>query len=255
MLDELFINPIMKQNLQENYQNLKKIYAIAKKHDIKKLEEARSLEAPALIKARKIINDLKLDMKLSDVEYQGDKLKAYFYYIADERVDFRKLIKVLAEEFKIQIVMKQIGARQESSYVGGLGVCGRQFCCSSWLCKLDSVPTDNVRNQGLSLNSQRLIGQCGKLKCCLNYELKTYIDAKKKFPSNKSSIITEQGKAIFQKSDILKGIMWYSYEDNLQKQIPLKIKQVINLIQLNKKGVKVKSLPSNDHEEIMLEKK
>lgn len=162
---------------------LKKVYRKARPVDLQKWEEAKSLEVSTMLRSRKIAENLGLDMKIGDVEYQGDKTKAIFYYLADERVDFRQLIKVLAEEFHIRIEMRQIGARQEAGRIGGIGTCGRELCCSTYVTNFISVTTSHARYQDLSLNPQKLAGQCGKLKCCLNYELDCYIDAQKEFPS------------------------------------------------------------------------
>lgn len=217
----------------------KKIYRKAKPADIEKWLEAISLEQHTMIRTRQIVTELELNMKIGDVEYQGDRTKAVFYYIADERVDFRELIKILAEEFQIRVEMRQIGARQEAGRIGGIGSCGRELCCSSWINNFVSVTTNSARVQEISLNPQKLAGQCGKLKCCLNYELDTYIDARKDFP--KTTIALETKDAIFyhQKTDIFKRIMWYSSEPNSAINLsPVSIDRVKELIELNKKAIK-----------------
>jgi len=172
---------------------LRKIYRLAKPVDLQKWEEAINIEHATMLKARKIAEDLKLNMKIGDVEFQGDKTKAIFYYIADERVDFRQLIKLYADTFRIRIEMRQIGARQEAARIGGIGPCGRELCCSSWISNFVSVTTNAARYQEISLNPQKLAGQCGKLKCCLNYELDCYMDAQKNFPPTNIQIETEKG--------------------------------------------------------------
>ena len=179
-------------------------------------------------------------MKIGDVEYQGDKTKAIFYYIADERVDFRELIKVLAEKFKIRIEMRQIGARQEAGRIGGIGSCGRELCCSTWITNFVSVTTNAARYQEISLNPQKLAGQCGKLKCCLNYELDCYIDAQKDFPSKDIVLETKTGQAHHTKTDIFRGIMWYTFDPvNMVNFTPVPVERVKEIIALNKKGKKV----------------
>jgi cell fate regulator YaaT (PSP1 superfamily) len=196
-----------------------------------------------MIKARKLARELNLDMKIGDVEYQGDKTKAIFYYIAEERVDFRELIKVLAEEFKIRIEMRQIGTRQESGRIGGIGSCGRELCCSMWICNFVSVTTNSARHQELSLNPQKLAGQCGKLKCCLNFELDCYLDAKKEFPDTSEELHTKQGTAYHQKTDIFRKILWYSFNKECSENlIPVTVDRVKEIIEINRKGESVESL-------------
>ena len=175
-------------------------------------------------------------MKISDIEYQGDGSKATFYYTADGRVDFRELIKLYAREFKIRIEMKQVGLRQEASRLGGIGSCGRELCCSTWLTDLRSVSTSAARYQQLSINPIKLAGQCGKLKCCLNYELDSYLEALKEFPKTNIKLKTEKGLAIFQKVDIFKGVMWYAYDGEWAQWHELKKEQVNRIIELNKNG-------------------
>ena len=191
---------------------LPRIYRIANESDLESLKFARSREQDTLVRSRVIINDLKLDMKLSEVEFQGDGTKAIFYYIADHRVDFRELIKVLAREFRIRVEMKQIGLRHEAGLVGGIGACGRELCCSTWLTEFKTVSTSAARYQNLSLNPMKISGLCGRLKCCLNYELDAYLDALRHIPKC-DKIKTEKGVAFLQKTDIFKGKMWFSYPD------------------------------------------
>ncbi len=218
----------------------KAIYRKVKPNDVEKWKEAIDLETNTMIESRKIASDLKLDMKIGDVEYQGDKTKAIFYYIADDRVDFRQLIKVLAEKFHIRVEMRQIGARQEAGRIGGIGSCGRELCCSTWVSNFVSVTTNAARYQELSLNPQKLAGQCSKLKCCLNYELDSYMDERKDFPPTEMPIITEQGRAFHQKTDVFRRIMWYTVDaENSIDLIPIPVERVKEYQDLNKKGIKV----------------
>jgi len=189
-----------------------------------------------MYRTRKIANELGLKMKVNDVEYQGDNTKANFYYTAEERVDFRELIKVLADEFKVRIEMRQIGVRQESGRLGGIGSCGRELCCATWLTNFKSVTTNTARVQQLSLNPQKLAGQCGKLKCCLNFENETYKDALKQFPNSEIILKTRKGEALHQKTDIFRKLMWYSYVDDQSNQMALPVDKVIEIINKNKKG-------------------
>jgi cell fate regulator YaaT (PSP1 superfamily) len=200
-----------------------------------------------MIKSRKIASGLKLNMKIGDVEYQGDRTKAIFYYIADERVDFRNLIKVLADTFSIRIEMKQIGARQEAGRIGGIGPCGRELCCSTWISSFISVTTNAARYQEISLNPQKLAGQCGKLKCCLNFEVDSYIDAQKDFPPTNIPLRTEIGDYQFFKADIFKGIYWYTVRnENSTGQVALPVEAVKKIQKLNKAGKKPEKLISAD---------
>lgn len=225
---------------------LRKVYRVAKPVDIEKWEEAMSLEHETMLKARKIAEELKLNMKIGDVEFQGDKTKAIFYYIADERVDFRQLIKVYAETFRIRIEMKQIGARQEAGRIGGIGPCGRELCCSSWMTNFVSVTTNAARYQEISLNPQKLAGQCGKLKCCLNYELDCYMDAQKDFPSTQIPLHTRKGKYTFQKADIFNRVLWYALEGNgPNKIIALTVEKVKEVIKKNRNHETVDELTSD----------
>jgi len=227
--------------------NLKKIYRKAKPNDIEKWFQAIEKEPETIRLARQIATNLELDMKISDVEFQGDKTKATFYYISDERVDFRQLIKEYADCFKIRIEMKQIGARQEAGKVGGIGTCGRELCCASWVSTFASVSTSAARYQEMSLNPQKLAGQCGKLKCCLNYELKCYIDAQADFPDTSIPLETEQGKAYHCKTDVYRRIMWYSFEKDNENAafIPLDVDVIKEIIRLNRQGKIVKDLATN----------
>jgi cell fate regulator YaaT (PSP1 superfamily) len=230
---------LKKVGIDPDKTEFKKIYRKAKPADIEKWLEAISLENNTMIRTRQIVTDLNLNMKIGDVEYQGDRTKAVFYYIADERVDFRELIKILAEEFQIRIEMRQIGARQEAGRIGGIGSCGRELCCSSWINNFVSVTTNSARVQEISLNPQKLAGQCGKLKCCLNYELDTYIDARKDFPKVTTALETKDATYFHQKTDIFKRIMWYSSEPNSAVNLsPVPIDRVKEVIALNIKGVK-----------------
>lgn len=253
---ELVFHQMKKSNTSAEPDDFKKIYRKAKPADIEKWEEATNLEDSTMLKARRIAENLKLDMKIGDVEYQGDNTKAIFYYIADERVDFRELIKVLADQFKIRIEMRQIGARQEAGRIGGIGSCGRELCCASWITNFVSVTTSSARYQELSLNPQKLAGQCGKLKCCLNYELDCYVDAQKDFPDRSIPLETEQGSAYHQKTDIFRRLMWYSYEkDSSVNLIPVAVERVMQIHQLNRNGEKVSSLIVREdvHEEKILD--
>ncbi len=221
----------------------KKIYRKAKTVDIDKWKEASDLEHTTMIKARELAENLKLNMKIGDVEYQGDKTKAIFYYIADERVDFRELIKLLAESFKIRIEMRQIGARQEAGRIGGIGSCGRELCCTTWITNFVSVTTNSARSQEISLNPQKLAGQCSKLKCCLNYELDSYIDAQKSFPSTTVPLEIMDGTAYHMKTDIFRGIMWYSFDQYSAVNVtPVPYERVKEIIALNKDGKKIDKL-------------
>lgn len=217
----------------------KRILRIAEQEDIDRWIKARSLEKEAIHKARTLALNLKLEMKISDVEYQGDLTKAVFYYTADGRVDFRQLIKDMAEVFKVRIEMRQIGARQEAARLGGIGSCGRELCCSTWLTDFRSVSTSAARYQQLSLNPQKLAGQCGKLKCCLNYELDMYLDAIKAFPKGDVKLRTEKGTAIHIKTDVFKQQMWYAYEGEFGGGlIPLHPDRVREILRMNREGKK-----------------
>jgi cell fate regulator YaaT (PSP1 superfamily) len=189
-----------------------------------------------MFQSRIIADSLGLDMKISDVEYQGDGAKATFYYTANGRVDFRQLIRELAGKFSIRVEMRQIGARQEAARLGGIGSCGRELCCSTWLTDFRTVNTAAARYQQLALNPQKLAGQCGKLKCCLNYELDSYLDALKDFPETQVKLKTQRGEAVFQKKDIFKKIMWYAYPDEILNWVPLQLEDVMEIVALNERG-------------------
>jgi len=225
-----------------NEDDVLKIYRKANQKDIDIWSAARDKEEPMKVKARQFAIDLKLKMKISDIEYQGDASKATFYYTAEERVDFRELIKLFAKEFRTRIEMKQVGFRQEAARLGGIGSCGRELCCSTWLTDFRSVSTSAARYQQLSLNPLKLAGQCGKLKCCLNYELDAYLDALKAFPKTDVKLYTEKGTAVCQKTDIFKGHMWYAYEGDWMNWHKLTTTQANEIIAVNKKKQKVASL-------------
>ncbi len=233
---------------------IKKVYRKAKASDIEKWVSAIEQEKHTMFKARKNASELNLGMKISDVEYQGDKTKAIFYYTAEERVDFRELIKILAEEFMVRIEMRQIGVRQESGRLGGIGSCGRELCCATWLTQFSSVSTNTARVQQLSLSPQKLAGQCSKLKCCLNYEFDVYQDAIKDFPNTDILLKTKSGDANHQKTDIFRGIMWYSYVNDYSNMFPLSVEKVKAIQELNSKGTKPAKL-EDFAEQIVVEKK
>jgi cell fate regulator YaaT (PSP1 superfamily) len=232
-----------KRGIDESRYEFKKIYRKARPNDIEKWQDAISLEHATMIKSRQLAAQLNLSMKIGDVEYQGDKTKAIFYYIADERVDFRELIKILAENFHVRIEMKQIGARQEAGLIGGLGPCGRELCCAQWLGSFISVTTGAARYQDLSPNPQKLAGQCCKLKCCLNYELGVYMEATKDFPKINAPLELVDGNAYLVKTDVLKKMMYFSYgNDNTGTLIGLSADRVKKLLELNKRGIKIEKL-------------
>ena len=224
----------------------KRIYRKAKLFDIEKWQEAIAREHETMIRSRQIAAELGLEMKIGDVEFQGDGTKAIFYYIADGRVDFRQLIKVFAEEFRIRIEMKQIGARQEAGLIGGLGVCGRELCCSNYISSFQSITTSAARCQDLSLNPQKLAGQCGKLKCCLNYETAAYMDAQSRIPKVHNPLEFEDGLAYLMKTDILREIMYFSYDpSSLANLYPLYAEDVWDIIKMNRDGIKPESLKND----------
>ncbi len=229
----------MKKKKVSTAQVLPNIIRKSNERDFERLKEARALEYEAMVQARAISRSLKLDMKVGDVEYQGDKRKATFYYTADGRVDFRELIKLFAKEFKVKIEMRQIGARQESARIGGLGSCGRELCCSTWLTDFKSVSTAAARYQNLAINQSKLSGQCGRLKCCLNYELDTYMDALTDFPKKADFLQTEVGKAFLVKTDIFKKIMFYQYRDSKNNKFyALDLDRVKFVLAMNAEGKK-----------------
>ena len=239
---ELVKIQMKKKSVNPASNEILKIYRKATQKDIDIWSEARAKEEPMKVRAREIAIALKLEMKISDIEFQGDGSKATFYYTANDRVDFRQLIKDFAREFNTRIEMKQVGFRQEAARLGGIGSCGRELCCSTWLTDFRSVNTSAARYQQLSLNPQKLAGQCGKLKCCLNYELDTYMDALQHFPDFDTKLITEKGDAVCQKQDIFKGLMWFAYTNNFANWHVLKVEQVNEIIAENKQKRKVSSL-------------
>jgi cell fate regulator YaaT (PSP1 superfamily) len=243
MVGQLVTEQLKELKVAPSSEDLKKIYRKAKAVDIQKWEDAKKLETPTMLKSRKISEDLKLNMKIGDVEYQGDKTKAIFYYIADERVDFRQLIKVLAEEFKVRIEMRQIGARQEAGRIGGIGSCGRELCCSTYITNFVSVTTTHAKYQELSLNPQKLAGQCSKLKCCLNFELDCYVDAQKQFPSRETPLELADSTVWFQKMEVHKGIYWYSTDPHAPINLTaVPVKRVKEIQDMNRKGKKPERL-------------
>ncbi|RLD36680.1 MAG: hypothetical protein DRI73_00240 [Bacteroidetes bacterium] len=243
IIGELVLEQIRKYKINPVKTEFKKVYRKAKPVDIEKWTDAKSMEHITMIKTRKIASDLNLKMKIGDVEYQGDKTKAIFYYIAEERVDFRELIRVLADTFRIRVEMRQIGVRQEAGRIGGIGSCGRELCCSTWMTNFVSVSTSAARYQDLSLNPQKLAGQCGKLKCCLNYELDSYLDAQKDFPDPNIPLEIMSGTAYHQKTDIFKRIIWYSFDANTAvNTFPVPVKRVKEIMEMNRRSVKPESL-------------
>lgn len=225
------------------------VYRKANDNDLILLQESRSNEKPVLIRARKLATELGLEMKIGDVEFRGDGKKAIFYYIADGRVDFRELIKLYAREFHIKVEMKQIGARQEAGLVGGIGSCGRELCCSSWRTDFSSISSDAAQKQGLSPSAQRMAGACGKLKCCLLYELDTYMEARQEFPEELMYLDTEKGIAKPLKTDYLKKEIWFSIEGNITTAaFSLSVKEVKDIIQQNKRGIKPEIKQKSDEQ-------
>lgn len=221
----------------------KKVLHKARISDIEKWVNLVNKENETMMKSRYAAWDLKLNMKVNDVEYQGDGSKAIFYYSADERIDFRELIKILAEKFRIRIEMRQIGVRQEAARLGGMGSCGKELCCSSWMNHFKSVNTTTAKTQQLSLNPQKLAGQCGKLKCCLNFELDTYVEELKNFPSSNTVLYTEKGEALCQKIDIFKSLMWFYYKNDYSHSLyAIPVEQIKEIIEINKKKQKIKGL-------------
>ena len=231
-----------KANIKQEAE-IKRVYRKAKPVDMEKYEEAKAKEHDTMIRSRQIALSLKLNMKIGDVEYQGDGNKAIFYYIADERVDFRQLIKILAETFRVRIEMKQIGARQEAGRIGGIGPCGRELCCSTWMTNFVSVSTSAARYQDISLNPQKLAGQCAKLKCCLNYEVDVYVESQKRLPSKEITLETSEGTFYFFKADILKGLITYSSDKNfMANACTITSRRAFEIISMNKQGEKPESL-------------
>ena len=242
LLGEMVERQMKRKRFRIPREEMKKIYRRARANDVEKWLSAIKLENSTLARTRTIAENLGLEMKLNDVEYQGDKTKAIFYYTADGRVDFRELIKKLAEEFHVRVEMRQIGVRQESAKLGGLGSCGRELCCASWISTFQSVTTGTARVQQLSPNPQKLAGQCGKLKCCLNFEYEAYVDALKAFSDPNIVLHFKAGDAIHQKNDVFKGIMWYSYTTDKGNIMAIPVDKVKEIIALNKKGQKPEKL-------------
>ncbi|MDR1810595.1 MAG: hypothetical protein LBR34_09395 [Prevotella sp.] len=247
---KLVLLQMKKTNYRPQQGEHKRVYRIAKQLDIDKCNEAKAKEHQTMLKAREIAEELNLNMKISDVEYQGDGNKAIFYYIADERVDFRQLIKVYADRFKVKIEMKQIGARQEAGRVGGIGPCGRELCCSGSIASFVSVSTSAARFQDISLNPQKLAGQCGKLKCCLNYEVDLYVEAQRQLPSREIVLETKDTNYYHFKSDILAGLLTYSTDKHIPANlITIDKDRAFKVIQMNKRGKKPLHLASDDEKQ------
>jgi cell fate regulator YaaT (PSP1 superfamily) len=240
---ELVRLQMQKKNVA-NDGEIKKVYRLAHQKDLEKLEEVKKRELPTLYRTREIIRQTNLGMKLSDVEYQADNTKATFYYSADDRVDFRELIKLLATEFRIRVEMRQISLRQEAGRLGGIGVCGRELCCSTWLSDFKNVATSAARYQNLSLNPSKLSGQCGRLKCCLNYELETYMEALKDIPEIETPLLTQKGEAVLQKTDIFRKIMWFGYKEETN-WYSLSITRVNEILEWNRSGKRPATLEEN----------
>ena len=249
LLGEIVNYQLKRKKIDTSKEPLKKIYRLAKDKDIQKFKSSIELEDPTLKKAKLIIKNHKLEMKLVDIEYQGDKSKAIFYYTAEKRVDFRELIKEYSKTFAVRIEMRQIGVRQEAAMVGGIGSCGRELCCSTWMTDFPPVSTSSARYQQLSINPQKISGQCGKLKCCLNFELDSYLDSLKHFPKSKQILKTEKGDAKQIKIDVFKKKLSYVYKTKEPGIFELSLKQVLQIIEDNKKGRKPLSL-----EDFILEK-
>lgn len=245
MQGELVRLQMSKKGIKE--EEVREIYRKATSRDMDRWQEARNREETVMYRTKEIIQDTKLEMKLTDVEFQADGTKATFFYSAEGRVDFRELIKILASEFKIRVEMRQISVRQEAGRIGGLGVCGRELCCSTWLTDFKNVSTSAARYQNLSLNPSKLSGQCGRLKCCLNYELDTYMEALKDIPEVEAPLKTERGNARLQKTDIFRKIMWFGYDDD-NNWYSVDVSRVKEIQSLNKKGKKPFSLLENETE-------
>ncbi len=249
---ELVRLQLLKKGIKDN-DEIKTIYRKANDKDLEKHEQAVARDYPTMYRSREIVKELKLNMKLSDVEFQSDNTKAIFYYSSDDRVDFRDLIKTLAGEFKVRIEMKQISLRQEAARVGGIGVCGRELCCSTWLTDFKNVTTSAARYQNLSLNPVKLSGQCGRLKCCLNYELETYMDALKDIPTIEKPLQTIKGDAFLQKTDIFKRVMWFGYRGEESNWIPITVDRVQEVLALNAKGERPQTIDGAESAKIELE--
>ncbi|MAW21454.1 MAG: hypothetical protein CMD16_03555 [Flavobacteriales bacterium] len=237
MIGELVAVQMQRKKIDRDKTPLKKLYRLASDTDKEKWKSAIESEGAILEKAKRIIEEAKLEMKLSDVEFQGDKSKATFYYTAEKRVDFRELIREYSRQFGVRIEMRQIGARQESAKIGGIGSCGRELCCSTWMTEFSSVSTGAARYQQLSINPQKISGQCGRLKCCLNFELDGYTEALKEFPSSKKQLKTKIGVAKFVKLDVFKGVMYYFVPENPSAELlEISTEGVKKIIEINKKG-------------------
>lgn len=249
LMGELVMLQMRKKSVDPETTEIRNIYRLANQQDIDRYRDVRNREMPTMYRTRQIIQEMKLGMKLTDVEYQADNSKATFYYSADDRVDFRELIKILAGEFKIRVEMRQISLREEAGRLGGIGSCGRELCCSTWLSDFKSVSTQAARYQNLSLNPSKLSGQCGRLKCCLNYELDTYMDALKDIPDVEEPLLTEKGLAKLQKTDIFRKIMWFGYE-NENSWHPLEVHRVNAILRMNKSGKKPATLFEDSLDEL-----
>lgn len=251
LIGKLVLLQMRKNNIRNDESSIKRIYRIAKQSDIDKFNEAKAKEHETMIRSRQLAADLGLNMKIGDVEYQGDGNKAIFYYIADERVDFRQLIKVLADAFRVRIEMKQIGARQEAGRIGGIGPCGRELCCSSWMTNFISVATDAARFQDISMNPQKLAGQCAKLKCCFNYEVDTYVEAQKKLPSRKIVLETKDATYYHFKTDLFKKELTYSTDKSIAANLTvISSERAFEIINLNRKGIKPDALIPESKEQV-----
>ncbi|HQV99684.1 MAG TPA: regulatory iron-sulfur-containing complex subunit RicT, partial [Bacteroidia bacterium] len=263
MIGELVRFQLRKKGVPEDSDIIKPLYRKVKPSELEKYNEVKDKEPSTLSRSREIIQSLKLSMKLSDIEFQGDGKKATFFYTADDRVDFRELIKKLAEEFRIRVEMRQIGMRQEASRLGGIGICGRELCCSTWLTDFKTVSTSTARYQNLALNPAKLAGQCTKLKCCLNYELDSYVDALKDFPSTNVILETEKGRAFHRKTDIFKRLMWYAFTIDEKKEqrelseggvggnwVMLSVDRVNEVINMNKEKIRPAELALPEEVEI-----
>lgn len=251
LIGKLVLLQMKKYNVLPEKMEVRRIYRKAKETDLEKFQEAKAKEQSTMIRARQIAENLKLNMKIGDVEYQGDGNKAIFYYIADERVDFRQLIKVFAETFRVRIEMKQIGARQEAGRIGGIGPCGRELCCSGWMTTFNSVSTSAARYQDISPNPQKMAGQCGKLKCCMNYELDTYVDALKVFPSKEIQLETLDNTFYHFKTDVFKGMVSYSTSPNFGANVVnISAQRAKDIIAMNKKGLKPEILDELSDEDV-----
>jgi cell fate regulator YaaT (PSP1 superfamily) len=241
MTGEMVRLQLKKKGVKEDSPEIRKVLRMATPHDIEKWKETKARERDVLIRSRAVARQLNVELKMAEVEIQADGRKATFFYIADERVDFRELIRIYASEFKVKVEMKQIGARQEAGKVGGIGSCGRELCCATWLTDFKSVNTNAARYQNLSINQTKLSGQCGRLKCCLNYELDTYLDALQYFPDDADMLELAKGRAFLVKKDIFRNLMWYTMADS-SRHYPLSIETVKTIKEQNKEGIKPDAL-------------